>query len=164
MISLDNWAIVSDPYHAPELNLRFLCGTVSNSSKHTDGKVITTSRLVHVYKNENNDIIAVTASGTNYKLGNPDPEYEKVFNNASQRLVDSHTSEVATIVDSGCFKRMLNEIRGKSITRKDLRNHPQVDKYESSVVDLCLAVLDKGNYCLVRNELVGDESVITYIG
>ena len=72
MIVLNNWSIISDPYDAPELNIRFLQGNVFNSSKHSDGKFITTSRLVHVYENENGNVIATTASGTNYNLGNPD--------------------------------------------------------------------------------------------
>lgn len=66
-IRLSDWAMKSDPYKAPEQRAGYLIGT-----RETDGKTITTSRIVTAIGR-----IVTTNSGSTYKLGRIHPEYRK---------------------------------------------------------------------------------------
>lgn len=80
---LENWSVVedlSDPYMAPELRAR-ISGKVYGNPKFKDGTVILISRAVG---RVGNDIL--TQSGSRYELGDVDPEYEKIFPDAKNRI------------------------------------------------------------------------------
>jgi hypothetical protein len=85
-IQLKNWSFTirgSDPYKAPEQCIPVLQGNVYGHSnpKHHDGKFITTSKLV----GKRNGLV-VTQSGSEYELGDVDPNYDKLYPNAKERL------------------------------------------------------------------------------
>lgn len=93
-MELRNWAVCElpqefDPYKAPELQQpKFaLQGQVygHQNERHYDGKWVTTSRPV---AHDGVDTI-YTISGSSYKLGQVDKEYEKIYNDAKQRLFAS---------------------------------------------------------------------------
>lgn len=87
MTRLENWAIVSDadPYTPPEGVNYYLIGAVYGHTKprHYDGKEIRTSRIVSVTA----DGLIVTKSGSQYQLGQVDPQYEKEFPDAQARVL-----------------------------------------------------------------------------
>lgn len=84
---MENWAIVSDPYQAPEISGQYLRGNIYNSvnPRHEDGDGITTSRIVG--KTSDNKVI--TKSGSVYELGVVLPDYEQHFPNARDRLLNT---------------------------------------------------------------------------
>lgn len=89
MPKLDNWSIVHtalSPYHAPEKYAGYarLQGLISGHPNFQDGLGVTTSRVVAV----DGDVL-ITKSGTRYELGEVDPNYEKEFPNARERLFKS---------------------------------------------------------------------------
>jgi hypothetical protein len=88
---LNNWSMVGDPnpYLAPECRSYHLQGYVSNHPNFEDGHGITTSRIVSM-KDEN---IIITKSGSEYTLGTVDPEYERLYPNAQERLINSIKSK-----------------------------------------------------------------------
>jgi hypothetical protein len=86
-MKLENWSFTvrgCDPYTPPEAGEPVLQGNVYGHSnpKHHDGKFIVTSRL----KGKRNGLV-VTQSGSEYELGTVDPNYEKAFPNAKERLL-----------------------------------------------------------------------------
>ncbi len=82
--TLENWALVNrDPYLAPELATFSLVGGVYGDPTREPGKRIITSMVVGKVGE-----YVKTFSGSFYKLGAVDPEYEKLFPNAKQRLFD----------------------------------------------------------------------------
>ncbi len=88
---LENWGLccgqaLRNPYMAPELQKIYLCGTVYGHPNHQDGKFITTSRVIAVRKKGHRETMVDTRSGSVYVLGTVDPEYEKLFPNALQRV------------------------------------------------------------------------------
>lgn len=85
-IRLENWAVVysGSPYQAPELQIPRLVGNVFGHPSFEDGEMVTTSSI----KRKDGECI-VTNSGSYYTLGGIDPEYEKQFPNAKQRLMNS---------------------------------------------------------------------------
>jgi hypothetical protein len=88
MARLENWSyrVKAGIYDAPETFTTHLVGTVyghQNPQRHPDGKRIVTSRLVSI----EGDLV-VTKSGSKFELGEADPDYEKEFPNAKQRLLD----------------------------------------------------------------------------
>ena len=87
MTRLENWAFVGrNPYASPEMQQYGLKGFVYNHPRgiFKDGDEIITSAISHL--NEHGQI--VTKSGTVYELGEIDPEYEKMYPNAKERLLD----------------------------------------------------------------------------
>ena len=85
MARLENWSITGrDPYLAPELQEACLYGTVYGHLRLKDGNTVVTSSIV---KSEGE--IIITHSGSQYELGKVDPEYEKEFPNARERLFES---------------------------------------------------------------------------
>ncbi len=85
MSKLENWALVStNPYLAPEASKLLLTGNVYNHPKFKDGESVTTSPIDRL----ENDFI-ITYSGSKYELGEIDPQYEKLFPNAKERLFNS---------------------------------------------------------------------------
>jgi hypothetical protein len=87
MIKIENWSIVEkadNPYQAPELRKQYLRGTVYNHPIKGDGKLVITSSII---KEEDGYII--TNSGSIYELGTVDEEYEKLFPDAKNRLIES---------------------------------------------------------------------------
>ncbi len=85
-MKLENWSIVCryDPYRAPELQSSILRGNVFGDPRFEDGARIDISAIDCIDRDE-----IVTCSGRRFQLGTVDPEYEKAFPNAKQRLLDS---------------------------------------------------------------------------
>ena len=84
---LENWSVVfsdNDPYLHPELQTLSLCGNVFNHPRFKDGKRVTTSSI----KGFDGELI-MTSSGSKYELGEIDPEYEKLYPDAKNRLLNS---------------------------------------------------------------------------
>ncbi len=84
---LENWALCyqGDQYTAPELRKPILSGNVFNhplaTTRHPDGKFIVTSTIIGKRGRK-----VITKSGTEYLLGKVNPDYEKQFPNARQRV------------------------------------------------------------------------------
>ena len=83
---LKNWSFSvkgNDGYKAPEQLIYCLQGNVYGHSnpKNHDGKFIATSRLMGKRNGH-----VVTQSGSEYELGAADPNYEKSYPNAKERL------------------------------------------------------------------------------
>ena len=74
MPKLDNWS----------WNGKSLQGIISNSPLHKAGKFVTTSSVVGI-----NGKLIETRSGTLYKLGTVDPNYEALYPNARERMFKS---------------------------------------------------------------------------
>ena len=96
-IRLDYWSVchggsnLINPYMAPELAVDLngleLHGKVTGHPRKTDGKIISTSRIV----GKRNDLV-VTGSGSEYDLGEIDPEYVKAYPSAKEakaKLMDA---------------------------------------------------------------------------
>lgn len=82
---IENWSVVIikyDPYKAPEQQDVRIEGYVFGSPLLIDGDPITTSTVVGI-----EDGKVRTASGSLYELGEVDPEYEKFFPGARERLL-----------------------------------------------------------------------------
>jgi hypothetical protein len=85
---LKNWSfgVSGDAYTPPEMMEPRLSGKVynhPNPTRHYDGKEIVTSRIVGKRKG-----LVVTQSGSEYELLDVDPEYEKLYPNAKERLIN----------------------------------------------------------------------------
>lgn len=75
IVLLENWSCAREPgngYQAPETLRTVLQGIVYNHPRKADGTYVTTS---HVVKIDPRERTAVTASGTHYQLGEPNPNY-----------------------------------------------------------------------------------------
>lgn len=81
-MKLENWAVVFNPFKAPEARRPQLEGDVYGHPTRPDGQCITTSYVSHIDGN-----IVVTHSGSRYELGEPAPEYEAMFPNAKARVL-----------------------------------------------------------------------------
>ena len=86
IITLNNWAVIQfeSEYTPPEMIALHFKGNVFGHPKFKDGSPIITTEIVS-YKNN----IFTTYSGSQYKLGEVDPEYEKIFPNALERILKS---------------------------------------------------------------------------
>lgn len=85
MPRLENWSLVDEPYSAPEENRIRLAGTVYDREGFQDGEKVITSRPKQVTEDDK----VVTFTGSIYELGEVDPEYEKLYPNARERLLSS---------------------------------------------------------------------------
>ena len=85
LVTLNDWCIAStwSPYTAPELMYPKLYGNCEGHPRHTDGTFIVTSDIVSVDGEQ-----LLSKSGTKYVLGNPAADYEEMFPNAKQRLIE----------------------------------------------------------------------------
>lgn len=81
VVLLENWSMVSGRYEAPELGFSFH-GNVYGHPIFNDGDGVTTTKIIDMKDN-----VFYTRSGTKYKLGKTDPEYEKLFPNALERML-----------------------------------------------------------------------------
>ena len=74
---LENWSLqaVGRAYDAPETYQAILVGDI-------DGKTVNTSRITEIVED------GVYTRNSFYELGEVDPEYEKEFPNARQRIRD----------------------------------------------------------------------------
>lgn len=82
---IEAWSVVwseSDPYSPPEMKTQHLSGNVYGHNRFYDGTGITTTAIVAVSGGR-----VVTRSGSEYELGDPEPEYEAAYPNAKQRLL-----------------------------------------------------------------------------
>lgn len=70
MTTIDRWAVVADPFAAPEVHCIRLVGTVTGHPKKPDGTVVRTSPVMTV-----DGRCCTTATGTVYRLGDPSPGY-----------------------------------------------------------------------------------------
>lgn len=77
---LDDWAVVTDPYLAPEIQRPKLCGKVYNHNFRKDGEEITTSAIVKVEGR------LVHTRNSVYELLDIDPEWDKIFPDAEARF------------------------------------------------------------------------------
>ena len=85
MLKLENWSLVfgnPDPWLAPELQHICLHGKVFNHPNHGNGTWIRTSRIIRKEKG-----FIVTHSGSKYELGKVNPDYEKEYPGAKDRLL-----------------------------------------------------------------------------
>lgn len=85
-LRLENWSIGiggDDIYLAPELQPKYLHGLVYGHPKFNDGEEINTSSIVRIDKDRE---MVLTYSGSEYVLGDIDPEYEKQFPDAKNTL------------------------------------------------------------------------------
>lgn len=85
-IRLENWAVIvqGDPYQAPELQKQRLAGKGHGEHPRLgkiEGEDMMTSSIVGQRAG-----CVVTSSGGVYSLGTVDPEYEKLYPNAKERL------------------------------------------------------------------------------
>ena len=79
---LENWSITRGLYEAPEQGCN-LIGDVYGHPTRPDGRHVRTSKVVRV------DFITrtiETISGSIYELGEVDPNYEKMFPDAKERV------------------------------------------------------------------------------
>ena len=86
-MKVERWCVVSRMeygFQPPDIGKHCLQGFVHGHQFHTDGKGVTTSRMVG--RNGNR---VVTKSGSEYELGEPDPAYEAQYPNAKERLLAS---------------------------------------------------------------------------
>jgi len=85
-VRLEDWSVTfkADPYQAPELIRSRLQGKVYGHQRFEDGTFIFTSPIVR-----GEHLLIITESGTCYELGKIDPEYEKKFPDATNRLFKS---------------------------------------------------------------------------
>ena len=85
MAHLEGWAIFTllEPYQAPEQARHILAGFVTDHPKMQDGIHIETSPIMNVCP----DGVILTRSGTDYTLGEPDPDYEAKYPDARERVL-----------------------------------------------------------------------------
>jgi len=84
-MKLDRWCVISRTTLSlppPEQERCCLHGSVSGHPRCLDGKQVTTSLVVSRSGNK-----VVTKSGSEYELGDADPDYEALYPNARQRLL-----------------------------------------------------------------------------
>jgi hypothetical protein len=89
---IEKWGVVplgTDPYTPPECRAHGLTGTVYGHPVFDDGDPITTSAF-HSLRQEGDNVIVTTRSGSEYLLGQVDPEYERLFPNARARVIKSY--------------------------------------------------------------------------
>lgn len=82
---IENWSVgpaSMDPYKAPELQLPAIYGKVYGHPKREDGSQIKTSYIVDT----DAETQTVKTKNSVYEIGEVDPEYEKAFPNARERL------------------------------------------------------------------------------
>ena len=86
-IRMENWSVVScdSPYTAPELLVARLHGKVFGHPRFPNGAEVTTSRVAGCSEVEDH-LEIVTGSGSHYVLGEVDPNYEKSYPDARERL------------------------------------------------------------------------------
>ena len=85
-VRIENWSVGGyDPYQPPECQVPRLHGKVYNHPNHDDGKEVNTSRI-HDATFKNGEVYVRTTSRV-YLLGEVDPEYEKAYPNAKERMV-----------------------------------------------------------------------------
>ena len=86
-VKIKNWSVIiktTNPYQTPELGIQCLMGQVYGHPRFEDGTEVTTSSIAGV----EGDLI-VTKSGMKYKLDMVNPEYERLYPNAKDRLLQS---------------------------------------------------------------------------
>lgn len=88
-MKIENWAIVGSPFgpfkpYSSEYEIS-ISGTVYGNPKFEDGKWITTSKIVG-YDFDANCVI--TKSNSLYELGTVNPDYEKEYPDAYNRLLN----------------------------------------------------------------------------
>jgi hypothetical protein len=86
-MKLERWAVVQgevDPYQAPELACKYLTGEVYGKPNFSEGHYVRTSQLLFVKEG-----FAFTKSGSVYTLGEVHPEYEKMYPNARNRIMEN---------------------------------------------------------------------------
>lgn len=84
MPTLQQWGVSSrviDPYKAPEQGVLCLVGRVYGHEAIPDGVSITSTGIVGRHDDK-----VCTKSGSEYTLGDVDPEYEALYPNARERL------------------------------------------------------------------------------
>ena len=89
MPRLENWSVIrqpKDPYSPPEFWPDRLHGNVYGHIKFADGEEMSTSTPVRLSED---GLRVVVRSGKEYQLGAVDPEYNILYPNARQRLLDS---------------------------------------------------------------------------
>jgi len=81
---LENWSIQHGAYNAPEQGSYFI-GEVYGHPTRPDGRRVHTSMIVEV---DPETETVRTHSGSIYKLGVADPDYEAVYPNAWERVFE----------------------------------------------------------------------------
>ena len=97
-VIINNWSITPlhtfDPYQPPETVAKGLHGIVTGHKSFEDGAEVTTSQMVSLTR-EGDNVIVGTISGSSYLLGTTDPEYEKLYPLARERLIKSWLGSLA---------------------------------------------------------------------
>ena len=81
--TLEQWALTcdNDPYKAPEAQRTLITGRVYGHPRFVDGSMVSTSPPVSLEGE-----ILITKSGSKYKLGDMNAEYEAQYPNARERF------------------------------------------------------------------------------
>jgi hypothetical protein len=85
-MKIENWYLIytdNNGFIAPELKSVSVCGDIFDSEKFSDGEFIRTSTIV---KFNSDNFSVMTLSGSEYLLGKVDPQYEKIYPNAIERI------------------------------------------------------------------------------
>ena len=97
-VRLENWCVTpldQSPYTPPECRAHGLAGNVFGHPSFEDGASVTSTEAVAA-RMEGDNVIVVTRSGREYLLGQVDPEYERQFPNARDRVIKSLGATRAT--------------------------------------------------------------------
>lgn len=99
IIILDDWdiSIVNfNPCDHPENRDISIAGRCYGHPEYKDGKYIRPSGIVAFDPDEK---VFLTSSGSRYKIGKVNAEYEKKFSGAENRVVNHFSSKLPTILD-----------------------------------------------------------------
>ena len=85
-VTIKNWSMMANPYQAPEIQIHFLRGNVFGHPRFKDGSQVDTSSIVGI--DDHGEYKIVHTQNTDYKviMSDVDPEYEKLFPGAYDRL------------------------------------------------------------------------------
>lgn len=106
MSILENWTIVINSSRTDKTNVwkspdnlkkvhvyrPFISGNVFGHSRFTDGTNINTNFIKEIFS-ERSDLFVLTVSGSLYKLGKMDPDYEHVYPNTRERILANYQSK-----------------------------------------------------------------------
>ncbi len=91
-IVLENWGLVdaptNNPYTPPELMQFCLNGDATGHPNFKKGSNVTTTPITSIIRDNKANLVYIgVSSGRFYLIGKPHPEYEALFPNATERLI-----------------------------------------------------------------------------
>jgi hypothetical protein len=102
VMKLEHWRVVSRfdlTLPSPDKKPIHLQGIVAGHGIIPDGRQVTTSRVL----SRRGDKV-VTRSGSEYELGRPDRQYERLYPNALERLLGALDSSLTRVEETVCFE------------------------------------------------------------